>query len=261
MVGGGIGRPKNREAKKTGRNMAITIILLLIGTALLVNTIWQLTNSNVNEGIVAQGLLAILFLGCAGFGNYALVRWLTWGTVAVTLLVCGFSIFLLVHGRADNVTGDEDVVIVLGAAVLGDRVSPTLANRLDAAYRFFQEHPQALIVVSGGKGMQERVSEASAMREYLLAKGVSDSQIRLEDKATSTSENFAFSKALLDAELGAGYKVAFATSDYHVFRSTQIAVDQGLTPTHLHAPTRWSLLVSSCLRETAVLTINQITGG
>ena len=69
----------------------------------------------------------------------------------------------------------------------------TLARRLDAALAYLEENPKAYVVVSGGQGAGEDISEAEAMRRYLAARGIEESRILMEDKSMSTLENFLFS--------------------------------------------------------------------
>ena len=109
-------------------------------------------------------------------------------------------------------------MIVLGCAVRGERVSLTLARRLDAALSYLEQNPEACVVVSGGQGAGEHISEAEAMHRYLTERGIAESRILLEDKSMSTLENFRFSKALIDEAIGPDAKLVFVTTRFHVFR-------------------------------------------
>ncbi len=117
-----------------------------------------------------------------------------------------------------------DTVIVHGCALIrGDVVSRILANRLDLALKLYHKSGEkALLVVSGGRGHDETVSEAAAMRAYLLEKGVPKERILMEDQSHSTDENLRFSDQLL-LERGGGGRIALVTSGYHVFRCLWIA--------------------------------------
>jgi uncharacterized SAM-binding protein YcdF (DUF218 family) len=231
--------------------MFIRALMFLIGILLAANTSWLLVTTNSNLGLAAEGFVALVLILFAFFGKVKFIRWLTAFTLALTLLAAGFSAFIVSQGVDDNDTGDEDALIVLGASVIDGNVSPILAGRLNVAYEYSQRNPEALIVVSGGQGTQELVSEAQAMYDYLLSKGLAGERIVMEDKSTSTEENFAFSKAILDERFEPGYKVAFVTTDYHVYRAISTAAKAGLSPvTHLHSENLWYLWPSSCLRET-----------
>ncbi len=153
--------------------------------------------------------------------------------LAVSLMVVlvafvGLAGFLVVFGNQPTATYDEDAVIVLGAAVHGSEPSKTLTGRLDAAVAYHARNPAALIVVSGGQGWQEDLPEGVAMQRYLLAQGVPDADIVVEDRATSTEENFAFSKALLDQRLAPGYRVVVISDEFHLYRASRLAAAAGL---------------------------------
>ena len=115
------------------------------------------------------------------------------------ILICGVAIvsFIAVYGQYDNADYNEDAVIVLGAGINGDKVTYPLKVRLDKAIEYHKLNPDALIVVTGGQGFQETVTEAYAMEKYLVQNGVEASKIIKEEKATSTNENMRFSKKLL----------------------------------------------------------------
>lgn len=90
---------------------------------------------------------------------------------------------------------DINFILVLGSKIYGENVSPLLAKRLDKAINIYKQNfNKPLIIVSGGQGKDEIVSEAVAMKKYLLYKGISEYNIILEYKSTSTYENMLFSK-------------------------------------------------------------------
>lgn len=226
------------------------LALLGVGGFLIANAAWLAATANLNLGMLAAALAGgILTAWGIWFDRVRRHRVLLAALAAGTGLILGLAAFLASYGVRDNVTHREDALIVLGAAVHGRDLSHTLADRLDAALAYRRDNPGVLLVVSGGQGPQEDVTEASAMREYLLAHGVPDAAILVEDRSTSTEENFANSKALLDARLPAGYTVAFATNEFHVYRAERIARARGLAPTHVHSDTPWYYWATSYLRE------------
>ena len=121
----------------------------------------------------------------------------------------------------------KDVLIVLGCAVRGERVSLTLKLRLDAALEYLEHSPNTAVIVSGGKGDGENISEAEAMKRYLVSHGVDEGRIITEDKSTSTWENFKFSKEILD-ERFPGASAAFVTTNFHVYRAGRVAIMNGI---------------------------------
>ena len=157
---------------------------------------------------------------------------------------------LFVFGKKSNVSYNEDAVIVLGAGIQGEEVSESLRNRLDAAARYYQKNPDVIIIVSGGQGPQETITEALAMERYLLEQGVPAKQIVKEQMATSTRENFLYSKEILDKQFDGVYSVVFVSSDYHIYRAKLIANSVGFDEiTYLGSDTPWYQILPSGIRE------------
>lgn len=122
-----------------------------------------------------------------------------------------------------------DFIIIHGAGLLnGDQMSVLLAKRLDKGIEVFDRSGRkAKIIVSGGQGADETISEAQAMKAYLLKKGISENDIILENKSTTTLENMQYSKKIMDS-LKSNYKAIYVTNDYHVFRTGTYAKKVGL---------------------------------
>ena len=158
--------------------------------------------------------------------------------------------FIAVYGVSDNAEYNEDAVIVLGAGIRGERVTLPLKLRLDKAIEYHHKNPDAKIIVTGGQGFQETVTEAYAMEKYLLENGVDKDKIIKEEKATSTSENMKFSKEILDAEFENDYSVVIVTNNFHVFRGATIAKKTGFHKvSHIHAGLQWYNLMPCYIRE------------
>lgn len=111
-----------------------------------------------------------------------------------------------------------DYVIILGAGLEGDQVSQRLRIRLDTAIEIIKEK-NIKIIVSGGKGPDEEISEAEAMFRYLIKNGISKNRIIKEDKSTSTQENIKLSDTLMKMD---NPNVIIVTSDYHMYRSKML---------------------------------------
>lgn len=118
-----------------------------------------------------------------------------------------------------------DYIIVLGAQVREDGPSVVLRYRLEAAIDYLNKNPDTICIVSGGQGKNEPFSEAEGMAEYLIANGIEQDRIVLEDESTSTVENIHNSKLLMELPYNG---VGIVTNNFHVFRATQIAKAQGL---------------------------------
>lgn len=121
---------------------------------------------------------------------------------------------------------EASTAVVLGCRVYGERASLSLVERLEAAYDYLIEHPYADCVVSGGQGPGEDISEAECMYRWLVDKGIDPSRIYKEDQSTSTEENIAFSKEVIE-ENGLFQKIVIVTNEYHIYRAGMIADDNG----------------------------------
>ena len=245
----------------------LRVICIIVGAFLVLDTIAVSTLSNYNLGVILPAILGLpllllgVFMHHMDAGFWAFLKW---------FLLCCYAlgaVFLLVMGilmgtaskRADEV--DADALIVLGAAVHGDKVTWVLSNRLDTAADWLESHPDALCVVSGGQGSGETVTEASAMQKYLIErKGIDADRILVEDKATSTLENFAFSKALIEERLGDQVRIAFVTTDFHVFRAGRVAEKAGISAVGIAAPDVWYIRINNFLRECVGIVVYGLRG-
>ena len=157
---------------------------------------------------------------------------------------------------------DAAYIIILGAGLIGDRVTPLLAGRLDRAMEVYrtlrarvpQEGPTLppLLIPSGGQGPDEVVPEAVAMRTYLREQGIPEEHILLEDQATTTLENLRFSKELMDRPESPVY---VATSDYHVYRAAVYMKQVGLRGRVVGSRTARYYVPSAFLREFAAIMV------
>jgi uncharacterized SAM-binding protein YcdF (DUF218 family) len=151
----------------------------------------------------------------------------------VSFLLVSYVLYSFVYGLLAR-TGGSDFVIVLGAGLRPDgRVPPLLASRLERGREVWSALDRRagdfrpLLIVSGGKGDDERVPEASAMASYLIARGFPAELLLLEDQSRSTEENLVLSKAIMD-ELRPGARATVVTSDFHAFRAALLARRLGI---------------------------------
>jgi uncharacterized SAM-binding protein YcdF (DUF218 family) len=164
--------------------------------------------------------------------------------------------FIVIKTNLNKPDFNEDCVIVLGCGLKGDIPSKTLYSRLDKAIEYHEKNPSALIVVTGGQGKNELRTEAEAMAEYLVLNGIDEEKIIKEDKATSTNENFRFSKALLDSRFKKVYTVVCITNDFHAYRASRLAEIAGFNVRSYSCLTPLSAVVMCYLRE--VLAVIQL---
>ena len=131
---------------------------------------------------------------------------------------------------------DTDAIIVLGAQVLPNgEPNRILKTRLEMAIDAYAQNPRP-VICCGAQGTDEPAPEGTVMREYLIARGIPQTDVQAEIHSFNTYENLSNAKALLDA----GAKtVLIVTSDYHVARALWIAGDKGLMAYGAGSPTCW----------------------
>ena len=149
---------------------------------------------------------------------------------------CIVEIFIIRNARTDP-DPERPYLVVLGAAVYGDRPSLTLVKRLEGARDYLLKYPKSTVIVSGGMGKGETVPEGQAMHDWLIQNGISEGRILTEPSATSTQENLSYSFALIrsrgDEPDG---NVAIVSSAYHLFRAKTMARMQGVDAVGVAAP-------------------------
>ncbi|MEV7446398.1 YdcF family protein [Streptomyces sp. NPDC091204] len=219
------------------------------------------------EGLRPANLLSLL----AGLAIFALIALLVLvgvvgspvlGGIAGTLtVVAGYVSFVFfcflgyafLYGRI-KVRGDVDHVVMLGSGLIGgDRVPPLLASRLRKGQQIYEGQlarggRPPLLIVSGGKGSDEKVSEARAMADWLIAEGVPAEHVVLEDRSTTTEENMRFSRELMEAH-DPGYRCVVVTNNFHAFRAAMLARKTGVNGQVLGSPTAKYYWPSATIRE------------
>lgn len=169
------------------------------------------------------------------------------------LLIVSFIIiesFVLSGFRTDDrAVTDVDYVVILGSGLKGTQLSLTLKERLDASLPYVNQHPKTPIIVSGGQGPGEDITESAAMKKYLLSRGIAEDRIKLENKSTSTRENLIFSRALMQGSEGNRPKIMIVTSDYHMFRAKYIAGTLGYEAHGISAESPLYLKPINMIRE------------
>jgi uncharacterized SAM-binding protein YcdF (DUF218 family) len=152
------------------------------------------------------------------------------------LLLTGFLMFaaaevaVIKDAKTDS-DPKADYLIVLGAGLNGTAPSVSLQNRLDAAYKYLLEYPESVAIVSGGRGPGEDITEAEAMRAYLISREISPDRIIMEEQAASTIENIEYSiKKIYEAGGTIESSVAILSSEYLLCRAKRIARRFGIDP-------------------------------
>ena len=159
--------------------------------------------------------------------------------VLLCLIVMVFSAtgVLIMHG-AEADEGEFQYLLVLGTVVEGTDPSSMLSDRIQAAYSYLTDHPDVICIVSGGKGDEVNLSEAECMYNELVEPGIDPARLLMEDRATSTVENFQFSLALIEEETGVRPDtLGVLSSEFHLYRARMFARREGVTPIAIPART------------------------
>jgi len=266
---------------RAARLLILALLLLMILGPLLTAGYLVMNGITVTrrEGVRPATLLSLL----AGLAIFAVIALdvaadragsvkLTLAT-AVTTLVFGYVSFLLVsyviyaflYSRM-AVDDDADFVVVLGSGLKGGtRVTPLLASRLQRGRQVYgaivartlaaRETAGPLLIVSGGKGSDEHLTEAEAMARYLTDRGFPPGRLIREDRSRTTEENLAFSKAIMD-QARPGSRCVIVTSSFHAFRAAIIARRLGVNGHVTGAPTAAYYWPTAILREFAAVFVS-----
>lgn len=175
--------------------------------------------------------------------------------LVLAVALAGFELYLFacvtVNASVLDTPEPADVLIVLGAGIDADGLpKPMLERRLNRAYDLYQAGYGKAVIVTGARGDDEPITEASSMKAYLVAKGLSPDVIFEEDTSYNTKQNLENAQAIMAAQ---GFQTAvIVSSDYHLWRALSIAGDLGLTATGAGAQnaltTRQGIV--NCLQET-----------
>ena len=224
------------------------------------------------RGLVVFSLLQMLILLIFGGAAGMVPVWLGVGVLATllsfkrvynkcfgiklikVLFTVGMLIFVgvesfIVWSGFKSVPGEAcDFIIVLGAQVRGNAPSLTLQYRLDSAYDYLIANPQTKAVLSGGQGPDEIMTEAEAMKRYLIEKGIQEERLILEDQSTSTYENLKYSFAIID-EIKENSTISIVTNRFHILRARMIASDMGKEVGGIGAKNYFYLIPNYYFRE------------
>jgi uncharacterized SAM-binding protein YcdF (DUF218 family) len=157
------------------------------------------------------------------------------------------TVHILISTKAKEIPpNDADYLVILGARLHGERMSLSLQYRVEAALQYLEENKETRVVVSGGQGPGEDITEAEAMSRYLQRNGISKERIVVEDQSTTTHENLLFSKKLVNDD----DHVVIVSNDFHLFRASMIAKRVGFEDVYtLPAKTPTIVVLKLWIRE------------
>ena len=162
------------------------------------------------------------------------------------------TIIIAIKAIKRKVKYNKDYIIILGCQIKKDgSLTPLLKGRVDRALEFRKNqinetNKDLIFIPSGGKGPDEKISEAEAMKNYLLKAGIKEKNILIDDKSTNTYENIKFSNQLIKNKKT---NIAFSTTNYHVLRAGLIATEQGLKLEGIGSKTKAYFWINAFIRE------------
>lgn len=267
------------EKTTHGSTISLGIFYFLIPLVFLVLCIYLILNSQTMRTREGKSITAKLSaaLGLNLIISLPLFLVLVSGLINVPLFLSIILIFLLLLDltltfifmayllyswmyQMFPVKKQIDYIIVLGSGISSEEVPPLLKSRLDKGIEYFCKNTSSKFIVSGGQGDDEPVSEAFAMKKYLLSQNIPEENIIMEDQSTTTYENMLFSKHLIEedwqhhSEYNKRYPVIiFSTNNYHVLRARLYARRVHLKAEGVGAPTAFYFLPTALIREYAAL--------
>lgn len=229
------------------------VLMCTIGPGFRFNYVWLLGS------FLFSGIALILRFSKRGF------EWIP-KPLLIMIELCilaGCFLFIVVEGMMvvqsrKKPEHEADYLVVLGAKVNGTIPSKILKYRIEKAAWYLEHHPHTKAVVSGGKGMDEGISEAEAMKNELVKLGIEEERVYMEDASTSTKENLDFSKEYMDIM---NHNIIIVTTDFHVLRAVKIAEKAGYKKVEgLAARSVWYLIPTNYLREFLALVKDKAVG-
>lgn len=214
-----------------------------------------------HEGIKPANLLLVLFsvLLCIYLALWPAIGNLGKNTLGTTLyiiisflavyvlsLLAVYSLSAVLNLFHLKKKRNADYIVVLGAGIIGDKVTPLLAARIEKGIELLRYNPNAVLIMSGGQGSGEDIPESKAMAAYAVDKGVDTEKIVMEQKSVSTQENLRFSRELMNKQ---NPQIIIVTTAYHVFRALILAKQQGIRCVGFGSKTKWYFTLNAFIRE------------
>ncbi|MFA6807868.1 MAG: YdcF family protein [Eubacteriales bacterium] len=244
--------------KKQARKLIGYLSFLLGLTLLIYFVILSLMPGGTNFGIILIGIIGLLltFAGIVLLNNTYISpksqKILKIFTILFSIWLISFGLMctLIISAAQTSEISNPDYLIILGAGLDKDKPTLTLAKRLTIGIDYLNKHPEVKVIVSGGQGIGETISEAEAMNNYLILHGIAEQRILMEPNSTSTMENYLFTSQLSEIKsTKKPVKLMTITSDFHLFRSKMLAKRNGFISGAIPSKTPFYLLPNSILRE------------
>lgn len=239
-----------------------------------------------------MGVLCLLYcVAIALFMGYGSLFFLIWGVAGIffcllglllsrrewllripkwirkCFVVCcalGVLLFVLVEGMiisrfSSQAAPGADYMIVLGAQWKPNGPGYMLQKRLEEAVDYLNQNPDTMVIVSGGQGHDEVISEAEGMKGYLTEAGIPEERILTEDKSASTEQNLSYSAEFLNKEEDT---VVLVTNNFHMFRALMLAKKLGYAHIEGQSAASYPAMVpNNMVREFFGVVKEFLTGG
>ncbi len=158
---------------------------------------------------------------------------------------------IILWGSRNNFSTEAKYIIVLGAKLHGSKPSKSLLYRMNTALVYMKRYPNMKLIATGGKGSDETIPEALAIKNYFLNKGIDSDRIIVEDKSKNTFENLKFSRGLIKEK--GKVKVNIVTNRYHVLRAKILAKRNNFEAYGVPSKTPEKVIIKSYLRESLAI--------
>lgn len=201
-------------------NMLYGAMVFLVGSGTLSFAIW-----------IFGALFFLLLYFLAGKKRWSKLPKLIRNVFCIIVSICVLAGVILSGAMlshfGDKGEKDMDYIIVLGAQMRSYGPSVIFRYRLDAAYKYMQENPDCICIVSGAQGVNEHISEGEGGREYLIAKGIPEDRVIAETNSFNTVQNVKYSMDIIggvDNRPEKELKIGVVTNNYHLFRGIHLAM-------------------------------------
>lgn len=225
-------------------NIILSIISFLYGISIL----------NVNSGtlfyliwflISAFFIIIDLLIYFKVFERYKVFKKIFIWVCSIGICIFLVILSLIISKMNVKPVKNLDYIIVLGAQVKESGPSVVLRYRLDRAVSYLKENDNTLVIVSGGQGANEKATEASVMKEYLVNNGINENRIIIEDKSNTTKENLINSKKIIRDNKSIG----IVTNNFHMYRALLIGKKYKVKAVGIPSKSNSYYLPNNLLRE------------
>lgn len=208
-------------------NIGNVVGMLFCGIIAVISLNWRIFRVFLESHVAARAVFSVILLIC------------------IISFICAVVISLFMIKAANTVPAvSGSTLIVLGCRVKGEQPGLMLQNRINAAYAYLSENPDADAILSGGQGSDELISEAECMYRELVDMGIAPERLVKEDKSSNTHENLQNSLALTEND-----NIVIVTSEFHQYRAKLIAQKEGTEVSAISAKTSLFLLPTYWVRD------------